>query len=152
MSRPERTPQGHEARTQVAVEMDLYDDEVKKIQGVLTYLNNVARHRPTTVAGWEDEIKTKFEEAGFRVSVVMHEISGREDASGHYEKADQILTSITVQGRVNDILVGEYDHERQRYNVRKSVGLQGSSGAAFFPSAAPGPRERKTASGLILPK
>ncbi len=84
--------------------------------------------------------------------MVLHEISGREDGAGNYEKADQILTSITVQGRVNDILVGEFDHDRERYAVRKSVGLQGASGAAFFPSAAPKSPERKTASGLILPK
>ena len=148
--RTTRTPQGHDARTQVAVDFDLYEDEIPKIEAVVRHLNNVSRHRPTTVDAWEDEIKQRFHDAGFRVSVVMHQITGKEK-NGALEKVDQILTSITVQGRVNDILVGEYDHDRERYNVRKSAGLQGSSGAAFFPSDAPGPRERKTASRLILP-
>lgn len=150
MSPLSRTPQGHDTRTQVAIDFDLYEDEIPKIQKVLSYLNGTARHRVHTVDGWRDEIQTKFEEAGFRVSVVMHQITGKEK-NGSLDKVDQILTSITVQGRVNDILVGEFDHDRERYHVRKAEGLQGSSGAAFFPSAAPKAKERRTASGLIVP-
>jgi hypothetical protein len=145
------TPQGHDTRTQVAIDFDVYEDEIPKIQKVLSYLNGTARHRVHTVDGWRDEIQTKFEEAGFRVGVVMHQITGKEK-NGALEKVDQIITSITVQGRVNDIRVGEFDHDRERYAVRKAAGLQGSTGAAFFPSAAPKTPERKTASGLILPK
>jgi hypothetical protein len=136
-------------RTEVTVDFDLYDDEIEKIQGVLKVLNGHSRHRVHTVDGWRDEIQTRFEEAGFRVSVVMHQITGKEK-NGALEKVDQILTSITVQGRVHDLRIGEYDHDRQRYNVRKAAGLQGSSGAAFFSS--PGVPEKRTAGGLILPK
>lgn len=134
---------------EVVVDTELYDDEIPKIEAVVKALNHTRMHKATTVEGWRNEVTERFAEAGFRVTVVLHQIEAKEKG-GIRQQVDQVLTSITIVGRVDDLMVGEYDHERQGHAVRAKAGMDSSRGRVFTTPKATG--ERRSPSGLILPE
>lgn len=138
--------------TDVVVDTELYDDDIPKIEKVVRDLNEARLKPHGTPSSWHDEVVNRFAEAGYRANVVLYHVTGKENPDGSVETKDEVMTSITIMGRVDDIKVGEYDHERQGHQVRAKAAKGNHDGKSFFaiPGAAPG--ERRTASGLILPK
>ena len=143
-----------EAQDEVQVDIDLYDSDVLKIEAVIKALNHTRAHKSTTVEGWRNEVTQRFAEAGFRVNVVLQQIDEIQVEGKATQKDGRIFTSITIVGRTEDIKVGEYDHERQRDEVRRNIQGRNAQGNVKAPTVAVSGGtggSKRSHSGLILP-
>lgn len=148
------TEHGYTPSDSLDAEIDLYDSEVISIKGVIAALNQTRQTKDTSVEGWRREIIQRFEDIGLKVRVILHEIEQVEIGTGVRE--GQILTDITIVGRLDEMKVGQFDHDRQRHEVRSNIlgvnqpGLSGKISTSY--SMAPDTKgQKQTKSGLILP-
>lgn len=99
----------------VLIETELYDSEILTIQKVV---QSIPTNVSASLAGWAKMVEGKFTDAGFRVVVNIYELPGQT----HLASSERTYKpEVVVQGRVEDIKVGEYDHDRQRHEVRANI-------------------------------
>lgn len=147
----EPTTHGYAPSDSIDAEVDLYDSEVIAVRGVIEALNQTRHTKATSVEGWRREIVQRFEDIGLKVRVVLHEIEEVEVGTG--VTPGQILTSITIVGRLDEMKVGEFDHDRQKHEVRSNIlGVDQPEATGTAPISIPtSSGEKRTSSGLILP-
>ncbi len=151
----EPTEHGYSPNDSINAEVDLYDSEVIAVRGVIEALNQTRHTKATTVEGWRREIIQRFEDVGLKVRVTLHEIEEVEVGTG--VSPGQIMTSITIVGRLDEMKVGDFDHDRKGHEVRSNIlgldqpGATGKAAPITVPMSSPGAKEKRTASGLILP-
>lgn len=109
--------------TDVTLEFEPYDSEILKIEQVIEALNVTRRTKDTSVEGWRNEISDRFFEAGFKVNITLYEVEGVQVDDGPIKpvKGKRIHTVISIEGRADDMKVGEYDHERQGAEIRANI-------------------------------
>lgn len=109
--------------TEVDSDIDLYDSDVVKIERVVAALNRSRLTKSTTVDGWHSEIEQRFAEVGFKVNIVLSQIEGTQIGDGPVTPTEgtRIHTLISVQSRIKQIPVGEFDHEQQAYEVQHNI-------------------------------
>lgn len=136
----------------LVVDIDLYDSDVLKIEQVVKELNRTRATKSTTVEGWRNEIVQRFEDAGFRAQVTLQQIEEVQAEGKATQKDGRVFTTISIVGRTEDIHVGEFDHDRQRDEVRSNIlgrNAQGNIKSARV--ALSQESAKRTKSGLILP-
>jgi hypothetical protein len=147
---PDRDRRGVEQPSDdLVVDIDLYDHEVLKIEKVVGALNRTRATKSTTVEGWRNEIEQRFAEAGFKVNIVLQQIDEIQAEGKATQKDGRIFTTISIVGRIEEMHVGEFDHERQGAEVRAN--LLGRNTSGYEPAKKTfGMGTRRTASGLYV--
>lgn len=102
---------------------DIADSEVLEIERVLTTLNQRAKDKQRNFADFEREIRERFEDVGFVVTVSWYEF-GREGQVGAVPGA--AMPEITIVDRCER---KPFDHDRQVHEVTNNIlGLPGQEG------------------------
>jgi hypothetical protein len=96
----------------VDTSIELYDEDLLKIEQVLMVLNDKTGTR-RNIQAFHDEIIGRFAEINLRVSVVWHEyaIGGQKVAGG-------AMPEIMINGRIEE---EEFDRERQQHEVVSNI-------------------------------
>lgn len=102
---------------------DIADSEVLEIEKVLTFLKQRARDKRRNFSDFEREIKERFEDIGFVVTVSWYEF-GREGTPGAIPGA--AMPEVTISGRCER---KPFDHDRMVHEVTRNIlGLPGQEG------------------------
>jgi hypothetical protein len=102
---------------------DIADSEILEIERVLTTLNGRAQDKSHNFEAFEREIRERFEDIGFLVTVSWYEF-GREGQVGAVPNA--AMPEITISGRCER---KPFDHDRQVHEVTHNIlGLPGQEG------------------------
>ena len=139
-------------------DIDLYDSDVIKIEKVVGALNHSRLTKTASVEGWRNEIEQRFGEIGFKVNIVLSQIEGTQVDDGPMVPTEgtRIHTLISVQSRVDEIKVGDFDHDQMRYEVQNNIRGVAGEPVKDKPISITVPGMPKgtttTASGLIVPK
>lgn len=112
---------------------DIADSEILEIEKVLTTLNQRARDKQRNFADFEREIRERFEDIGFVVTVSWYEF-GREGQVGAVPGA--AMPEVTISGRCER---KPFDHDRQVHEVTHNIlGLPGQEGVIKTNTGAAG--------------
>lgn len=143
---------------EVQADIDLYESDVLKIEKVVGALNHSRLTKTSSVEGWRNEIEHRFSEIGFKVNIVLSQIEGTQVGDGPLvpTQGTKIHTLISVQERIDEIAVGDFDHDQMRHEVQHN--LRGHTDQAtkekktsISVSGLPA-NTTTTAAGLIVPK
>lgn len=125
----------------ISSSIELYDSDVNVIKRVAQRLSEkVGTNQP--LEAFANEIVGRFREAGYETEVICHEVY--EDEA--QERVSHYTFAVQIEGRVE--AESEYDHDRQRHEVRSNV--KGEKGRDSTQPVSVG-GFGKTKSGLYVP-